>query len=321
MPNENRLDNILNRAVPYAPRSEDEVAARLPQQESAPVPADGESRPDAAEDAPATGVGEAEEALDSSRWEPAPTKERSGEIDVLRNLGDLIEEVGALMTEVTEVAEATSAASTDAAVTTDGTGTIEVTIGDDGLLSGFRLRRGWRQRLPTAAFDAAALEAISNAVLQATNSHYARRWQTLPDVERPANTVTFGSGTPPATGDPDAALRQMNLLLGEAIRDLEALETTAAHRAADEIEIKSSRTTVTLTVLDGAVTAVRTNANWLARADAGRVCEEFESTFGALNEVIASAWRTGPGTPGEEGLGGAVSELRTMLHSMGFPMR
>jgi len=321
MPEENRLDNILNRAVPYAPRSEDEVAARLPQQESAPVPVEGESRTDVTKDSPVTGAGEGEEALDSPRWEPVPTKERSGEIDVLRNLGDLIEEVGALMTEVTEAAEATSAASTGAAVTTDGTGTIEVAIGDDGLLSGFRLRREWRQRLPTEAFDAAALEAISNAVLQATNSHYARRWQTLPDVERPADTVTFGSGAPPAAGDPDATLRQVNLLLGEAIRDLEDLERTAARRAADEFDIKSSRTTVTLTVLDGAVTAVRTNVNWLARADAGRVCEEFESTFGALNEVIASAWRTGPDTPGEEGLGGAFSELRTMLQSMGFPMR
>jgi hypothetical protein len=262
-------------------------------------------------------VGVTEEAPTTPAREHTRVKERSGEIDVLRNLGELIGDLDALMTEVTEAAEAETDGAAPA-VATDSSGTIEVTMGGDGLLSDFRLRRGWHERLPQGSFDSAAQEAISNAVLRATNTHYARQWRAAPALKRPPDTVDFVSHVRFPAGDPDAALRQVNLLIGESMRELEDLERTAAHRS--PTEIKSKKTVVTLSVLDGTVTAVHTNRSWLARADAGRVCEEFMSTFDALNEAIASAWKSGPGASGEEGdLPGAFAELQRVIQSMGFP--
>lgn len=321
----NRLDELLNRDVPHAPTSAEDLSARLkrsPSGTNTALPAEqGDDSGDDDRPGGEAGTAAVREAEPVTAPEPVrPTVMAAGESkddDVFAGLEQVIGELG-------EAAAGLAPAMDDSleATGTDHTGTIEVTMAGHGRVTGFRLTRKWQAALAAEMFDSAVLEAVSDAML-------ARMARGLDDAEKaepaagrrpPGLETPFGSWVPPSGIDPDSALRQINGLLEESSRRLVELEEALA-RPREDVTVQSANHRVTLSVRDGMVTGVATQKSWLLKADPGRLCTEFTTAFQAVNDLADSERRDrgAPPAGGEDGAGSVLRELEDLLRSFGLP--
>jgi hypothetical protein len=319
------LNDAINKSVPYAPVSEDDVRDRLSAREVRDRESDYERPKTMSTTVDDAGVNQVPE-LSSQKPVGAVTRMstdaelRPDEIDALRNVEGLIDELGVLVSQFTQAtAAARSTTDPESMVSSDSTGDIEIRLGDDGLLSSFRLRGRWRHRLTIENFDGAALEAITSAIGDGVTIYFKNLWQPPSMPGRPSAGSALRTWAPPVGVNPDDVLRKLNLLLDESSRKIDAMEE-ASSRPAVAVEIRSAKRMVKLTVRDGVVVAVESNKRWLNNADSGQVCEEFTSTFGALNEIIRNvrSVESELDDPSAGDVSATLSELRSMLHGLGF---
>ncbi|GAA4241072.1 hypothetical protein GCM10022254_68460 [Actinomadura meridiana] len=318
----NRLNDILNQDVPHAPTSAEELRERLVNSRQAAAVPPGERPVSSTDEKVSDSLAEVTPSQEdgpvtvaAGRMSPPFTDSVDG--DVLGGFEEVLAELGELSTglagAVDDSLEATG---------TDGTGTIEVTVAGKGRVTGFRLRRQWRVALTAETFDAAVMEAISDAVMSRMTLSLDNADGSAPGsgAQPSGSALSSSSWEPPRGMDPASALRQVNDLLDESNKRLEAFEE-ALTRPTENTEIKSENRRVTLAVQGGMVTGVLTQRSWLAKADQSRLCEEFSTAFEAVNDLVGSESREQAVPAGAAGaeVESVINELRDLLRGLGFP--
>ncbi|CCH31517.1 hypothetical protein BN6_42300 [Saccharothrix espanaensis DSM 44229] len=168
----------------------------------------------------------------------------------------------------------------------DGSGTVHVVLGPDGLPTSFRVDTGWDRRITPAGFGGAVLEAFQAAVADRmetwTRSMAADGWQQRADRVDAAATGRI----PPALRAPvpEVAPRPLGEVVEDALKafdDVDAfagLPTSGGATGAD----RSGKLTVTLSPTG--LTSCTADERWVGAQSAA-------SLMNALGEALAAARR------------------------------
>ncbi|MER5644690.1 hypothetical protein [Streptosporangium sp. NPDC002524] len=315
------LDDLLNASTPFATTSAEEIARRMTAaatRNARPGEATVDEQGDGREKSATAQADLGAEAGRRSSPGTAP-----GEQAPPFNPFELFEGMQELMTELQGFTTTLQGALDSVALFTgrDGSGTVEVTVGNGGRLENMAFLRSWRKTLTPETLEGAVLEAISNATLARFTSlvsgagHPAAGPAAAPPPMPPVTPV------PPADFDADQAIRVSGQLFAEFADSMRAVNAEGTPAEPAGTEVRSEKGRVTLTVANGAVTAVGIHRNWLKGADQSRVGEEIQTAFEAANPLIGTgsvAADALASSPGMRRLAEVTREFQELARHIGF---
>lgn len=305
------LGDLLNTSTPYAPATKDEVAERLRRvSEIKPVEwAAEESREAEPQKAESDGRDDELNIRQAQRNSP-----RSQAPDLADFLGDAFN-IMAYFTRLSSTVEELTAG-LDRFSGSDRTGAITVAVDGSGRLVDCTVKSAWRTLLSIEEFGSAAMDAI-NAAYMARTGAIAGALDATPE---PFVSMTLprlpGVPSMPADFDPEAAIRQTNMVLDEFLTKTEEFEHEIGHLSASAIEIKSEKRRITLSLVNETVTGVHVHKSWLKSADPIRISEEFVSAFDAAAGAVVDH----DAIKSSESLMASARELEAINRRLGFDL-
>ncbi|MCO1578604.1 hypothetical protein M8C13_22885 [Crossiella sp. SN42] len=179
----------------------------------------------------------------------------------------------------------------------DTSGTVQVTVGPDGLPASFRVHNDWARRLRAEAFGAALLEAFQAAIRQRmttwSETLATDGWKNqLDQLKAAPGTTGRVSAPPPAHRLSDfGSPRSLDVVAEDALKTFDKLDSLASETDSPDATGTDRSGKLALALSPGGLVSCTADPRWVADQTAARLMNALGEALQMAKEALENSQR------------------------------